>query len=298
MMQKTGKPKKRNWNKIGAGYAFLSPNIIGFFVFTLLPVAASFCLAFVSWDLLTKPKFIGFDNFIRLAQDRTFWNCMYNTFYFMIGIPINMAVSLALAILVNRKLKGITIFRTIYFLPVVSSMVAVAMIWRWIYNPDFGLLNSFLSLFIKNPPQWLISTVWAKPALVILGTWQSVGYNMLLYLAALQSIPQDLYEAASIDGANKWQQFWAVTWPMLSFVNFFIVIMGVIGTFQSFGTVYVMTQGGPAESTKTIVYYIFNNAFEWFQMGYASAIAWVLFAMMFVFTLIQWRMSNKAGKDW
>ena len=177
-------------------------------------------------------------------------------------------------------------------------MVAVAMIWKWIYNGDFGLLNSLLSTFIKNPPNWLNSIIWSKPALVIMGTWQSVGYNMLLYLAALQSIPQDLYEAASIDGANKWQQFWAVTWPMLSFVNFFIVIMGVIGTFQSFGVQFVMTGGGPANSTKTIVYYIYNNAFEWFQMGYASAIAWVLFAMMFGFTLLQWQLSKKSGKEW
>lgn len=297
-MEKVRPKKKKSWKKYIAGYAFLGPNIVGFMVFTLLPVIASLCLAFVSWDILTPPKFVGLENFIRIMHDRTFWNCMYNTFYFMLGIPLNMAGSLLLAMLINRKLKGITIFRTIYFLPVISSMVAVALIWRWIYNPDFGLLNSFLAIFFKNPPQWLNSTTWAKPALVILGTWQGVGYNMLLYLAGLQSVPQDLYEAASIDGANKWQQFWAITWPMLYFVNFFIVIMGVIGTFQSFGTVYVMTGGGPAESTKTIVYYIFNNAFEWFQMGYASAIAWILFGLMFIFTLIQWKLSNSAGRDW
>lgn len=292
------KRKKSNWDKYVAGYGFLGANIVGFMMFTLLPVFASLCLAFVSWDILTPPKFVGFENFMILMKDHTFWKSLYNTFYFMIGIPLNMACSLLLAILVNRKLKGITIFRTIYFLPVVSSMVAIAMVWKWIYNADFGLLNSFLSHFISNPPAWLNSTVWSKPALVIMGTWQSMGYNMLLYLAALQSIPQDLYEAASIDGANKWQQFWAVTWPMLSFVNFFIVIMGVIGTFQSFGTQFVMTQGGPADSTKTIVYYIYNNAFEWFKMGYASAIAWVLFAMMFGFTLIQWRLSKKTGSNW
>lgn len=292
------KRKKKALDKYIAGYGFLGPNIIGFMIFTLLPVAASLCLAFVSWDILTPPKFVGFKNFIDLMYDRTFWKSMYNTFYFMVGIPLNMAFSLAMAILVNRKLKGITIFRTIYFLPVVSSMVAIAMIWKWIYNADFGLLNSVLSHFMANPPQWLNSTTWAKPALVVMGTWQGLGYNMLLYLAALQSIPQDLYEAASIDGANKWQQFWAVTWPMLSFVNFFIVIMGVIGTFQVFGSVFVMTGGGPADSTKTIVYYIYNNAFEWFQMGYASAIAWVLFAMMFGFTLLQWELSKRSEKGW
>jgi len=214
----------------------------------------------------------------------------------MLGIPLSMAFSLFLAILVNQKLKGITIFRTIFFLPVISSMVAIALVWRWIYNPDFGLLNSFLRYFLKQQPQWLSSTLWAKPALMFMGIWNGAGYSMLLYLAALQSIPEDLYEAARIDGASAWQQFRKITWPMLSFVNFFVIVMGVIGGFQAFGVQYVMTGGGPAGSTTTVVYYVYNNAFQWFKMGYASSIAWVLFIFIFGFTLLQWKYGKKAGE--
>lgn len=281
------------------GYAFLAPNMLGFLAFTLIPITVSFGLAFVNWDILTPAKFAGLTNFTRLLKDRDFWYYLYNTFFFMLAIPIGMAVSLAMAITLNQKLKGIVFFRTIYFIPVISSMIACALVWRWIYNPDFGMLNVFLSwMGVKNPPQWLASTFWAKPALIIMGVWQHAGYTMLLYLAALQGIPNELYEAANIDGATKWQQFCHITWPMLSFVNFFIVIMGVIGGFQAFGVQYVMTKGGPAGSTTTIVYYIYNNAFQWFKMGYASAIAWVLFAIMFGFTLLQWKLGKQAGKNY
>jgi len=276
------------------GYGFLLPNIIGFLVFTIIPVGVSFLLAFVDWDTLTPPKFVGLANFINLINDRDFWYYLLNTFYFMLGIPLGMAASLAMAMLLNQKLKGIVVFRTIYFLPVISSMVAIALIWRWIYNPDFGLLNAFLrEIGVRNPPQWLTSTFWAKPALIFMGLW-GAGYGMLLYLAALQGIPEDLYEAARIDGATKWQQFVHITFPMLSFVNFFMIIMAIIGGFQAFGQQYVMTAGGPAGSTTTIVYYIYNNAFQWFKMGYASAIAWVLFGMMFVFTLLNWKLGQQS----
>lgn len=288
--------KRKKLQDILPGYLFLTPNLVGFLIFTLIPVGASFILAFVEWDIIRPAKFVGLNNFITLFKDERFWYYLYNTVYFMFGIPLGMAVSLGLAILINQKLKGIIIFRTIYFLPVVSSMVAVSLLWRWIYNYDFGLLNNFLRIFIINPPDWLGSTTWAKPALIIMGVWNGAGYNMLLYLAALQSIPEELYEAARIDGATAWQQFKKITWPMLSFVNFFIVVMGVIGGFQAFGVQYVMTGGGPAGSTTTIVYYIFNNAFVWFKMGYASSIAWVLFGLIFVFTLLQWKMGKRAGE--
>jgi len=276
------------------GYAFLLPNILGFLIFTSLPVLASFALAFCQWDIITDIKFVGLKNFITLIQDKLFWKYFYNTLFFMMGIPIGMAVSLILALLMNHALRGIIIYRTIYFMPVVSSMVAVALLWRWIYNPDFGLLNSFLRMIgLKNPPQWLASTVWAKPAIMIMWIWKGAGYNMLLYLAALQGIPQQLYEAASIDGANAWQRFWHITFPMLAPTNFFIVVMGIIGGFQAFGEIYVMTGGGPAGSTTTIVYYIYNNAFQWFKMGYASSIAWFLFIIMFVVTLLQWKYAGQ-----
>ncbi len=276
------------------GYAFLAPNITGFLIFTLFPVLASLLLAFSKWDILTPIKFVGIKNFVTLITDSLFWKYFFNTLFFMLGIPIGMAVSLILALLVNQKLKGMVIFRTIYFLPVISSMVAIALLWRWIYNPDFGLLNSFLRMIgIKNPPQWLSSTAWAKPAIMIMWIWKGAGYNMLLYLAGLQGIPPQLYEAAEIDGANGWQKFWNITWPMLGPTNFFIVIMGVIGGFQAFGEIYVMTGGGPAGATTTIVYYIYNNAFQWFKMGYASAISWFLFLLIFTVTLFQWKYAGQ-----
>jgi len=287
---------RKNWQDIIAGYTFILPNFTGFLVFTSIPVIASLVLAFLSWDILTPAKFVGFNNFITLFKDKDFWYYLYNTVFFMLGIPLSMAFSLFLAILVNQKLKGITIFRTIFFLPVISSMVAIALVWRWIYNPDFGLLNSFLRYFLKQQPQWLSSTLWAKPALMFMGIWNGAGYSMLLYLEALQSIPEDLYEAARIDGASAWQQFRKITWPMLSFVNFFVIVMGVIGGFQAFGVQYVMTGGGPAGSTTTVVYYVYNNAFQWFKMGYASSIAWVLFIFIFGFTLLQWKYGKKAGE--
>lgn len=275
-------------------YTFLGPNILGFLTFTLLPVFASLILAFTEYDILTKPKFVGLANFINLVQDPLFWKYFLNTIFFMLGIPVGMAVSLILALLMNSKIKGIVVFRTVYFLPVVSSMIAVALLWRWIYNPDFGLLNSFLKwIGIVNPPQWLSSKVWAKPAIMIMWIWKGAGYNMLLYLAALQGIPQQLYEAADIDGASPWQRFWNITLPMLGPTNFFIVIMGIIGGFQTFGEIFVMTGGGPAGSTTTIVYYIYNNAFQWFKMGYASSIAWFLFIIIFIATLVQWKYAGQ-----
>lgn len=277
-----------------AGYSFLAPNIIGFLIFTFLPVFASLLLAFAKWDILTKPEFVGFQNFINLVQDKFFWQYFLNTLFFMLSIPLSMAVSLILALLMNNPIKGVVWFRTIYFLPVVSSMIAVALLWRWIYNPDFGLLNSFLKdIGFRNPPQWLSSTTWSKPAIMIMWIWKGAGYNMLLYLAALQGVPQQLYEAASIDGASSWQQFWNITFPMLSPTNFFIIIMSVIGGFQAFGEMYIMTGGGPAGSTTTIVYYIYNNAFQWFKMGYASAIAWFLFIIIFIVTLLQWKYAGQ-----
>lgn len=276
------------------GMAFLAPNITGFLVFTLIPVFASFMLAFCQWDIINPAKFVGLGNFLQLLVDKDFWRYFYNTLFFMLGIPLGMAASLGLALLISKPLRGVTFFRTVFFLPVVCSMVAVALLWRWIYNPDFGLLNSFLkALGVTNPPQWLSSTFWAKPAIMLMGVWQGAGYNMLLYLAALQGIPRTYYEAAEIDGASKTQQFFHITWPLLGPTNFFMVIMGVIGGFQTFGQIFVMTQGGPAGSTTTIVYYIYNNAFQWFKMGYASAIAWFLFLMMFLVTVLQWRYAGE-----
>ncbi|MBU3759081.1 MAG: sugar ABC transporter permease [Candidatus Omnitrophica bacterium] len=277
------------------------PNLLGFLLFTSIPVAASMALSFLDWDLLSAPRFVGLDNFITLFKDPFFWQYSWNTVYLMLAIPLSMAGSLILAIGMNQKLKGIVFFRTVYFLPTLCAGVAIYMLWRLIYNPEFGILNTFIAKtgeFLHIPlkgPYWLTDEKWAKPALIIMSVWQSVGgYNMILYLAALQGVPRDLYDAAEVDGANAWQKFWAVTWPQISPATFFIAIMSIIGGFQAgFDPAYIMTGGGPNGSTTTIIYYIYNNAFEWHKMGYAAAIAWVLFVIVFIFTVLQWRFFGK-----
>ncbi len=285
---------------------FLLPNFSGFLLFTLGPTIASLLLSFTKWDLLTPPQWVGIKNFVTLLgfhrtpdgwrpNDFYFWYAFWNTIFYMFFIPIQMGLSLLMALLFNRKVKGVVIFRTIYFLPTVCSGVAIAILWRWLYNPDFGLINYLLSKIGIQGPQWLASTKWAKPAIAIMGIWAGLGgYNTVLYLAALQGVPRDLYEAAMVDGANPWQRFRYVTWPTLSPTTFFIFIMSVIGGFQGgFMQAYLMTGGGPAFSTTTINYYIYNNAYVWFKMGYASAIAWILFIFVFAVTLINWRFGGR-----
>ena len=305
---------KSNQKESLAAYLFLLPNFLGFLIFTSLPVLASFVLAFLKWDMISPDaaiKFVGLANFVKLlgfhveggvlrANDPFFWKYLYNTLFLMLGIPLGIMGSLVLALAMNQKIKGIVIFRTIYFLPTICQGVAIALLWKWIYNYDFGLLNSFIrgmgDLLHLNLEglNWL-SQRWAKPSFILMGFWTYVGgFNMILYLAALQNISKDLYEAADIDGASGWQKFWAVTWPMLSPTTFFIFVMGVIGGFQGgFDAAYIMTGGGPAGSTTTLSFYIFNNAYRWFKMGYAASIAWVLFALVFVVTLFNWKFGGK-----
>jgi len=237
-----------------------------------------------------------------VPNDPDFWKYLGNTLFLMMGVPIGMALSLMLALLMNQKLRGILVFRTVYFLPSVTTGVALYMLWRWIYNPDFGLLNTailtitkFLGIHIKEMPQWLASVKLAKPAIMLMSIWTSMGGpTMIIYLAGLQNIPPQLYEAADIDGASRWQKFWNITWPMLSPTTFFLFVLGMIGGFQGgFEAAYVMTRGGPAGSTTTISYYIYNNAFVWFHMGYAAAVAWVLFVLVFIVTMFNWNFGGK-----
>jgi len=303
------KPRtKRKIREAASSYAFLMPNFLGFLLFTSGPVIFSLFLAFTKWDLLTDSslKWVGLENFVRLlwfhyeagapvANDPYFWKYVGNTFFIMLGIPVGMAGSLALAIAMNQRLKGIVFFRTVYFLPTISMGVAIYMLWRWIYNEDFGLINSLLAMIGVDGPGWLTSTAWAKPALMIMNLWGTVGgYNMILYLAGLQGISPELYEAASIDGASPWQKFRSITWPMLGPTTFFIFVMSMIGGFQSgFEAAYIMTNGGPAGATTTISYYIWQNAYNWFKMGYAASIAWVLFIMVFSVTIFNWKVGGK-----
>ena len=302
-------PKRPRWLRDAAiGYGFLVPNIIGFMLFTFFPIFGSLALAFFGWDLIGCPKWVGLSNFVELlgfhytdsgslvANDPKFWKYLWNTVYLMAGIPLGMAGSLALAVALNQKLRGTIFLRTIYFLPSMCIPVAVFMMWRWIYHPEFGLLNWFLSLFSIEGPRWLLSPVWAKPALILTGFWVGVGgYNMILYLAALQNIPNSYYEAAKIDGASFWQQFCKITLPLVTPTTFFILIISIISGFQGgFEAAYMMTGGGPIGSTKTIIYYIYDNAFgDYYRMGYAAAISWILFVLIMGFTIFNWKFGGK-----
>lgn len=297
------KPQLKDKTKeIIAAYAFLTPNLIGFLVFTSIPVAVSLALSFVKWDLFSSPEFVGLDNFIKLFQDKYFWQYCWNTVYLMAGIPLSMAGSLLLAIALNQKLKGMVFFRTVYFLPTICSGVAIFMLWRLMYNPDFGVFNAMINQFGQSiglqlqGPNWLTDEAWAKPAFIIMSVWQLIGgFNMILYLAALQGVPRNLYDAAEVDGANGWQKFWAVTWPQISPTTFFIAVMSLIGGFQAgFEQAYMMTGGGPNGSTTTLILFIYNNAFVWHNMGYAAAIAWVLFVIIFIITILKWYFFGKA----
>ena len=371
-----------------AAYGFLLPNFIGFLAFTSLPVIVSLIMSFTHWNIFKAPTWVGLENFSSLLwyhreegqlvpNDPFFWQYVGNTIYLLVGIPIGMAGSLITALMMNQKIKGIVIFRTLYFLPAVCSGVAVLILWKYLYNKDIGLINkSLISMgsyiydhkilalgftavcaavfslavigvmaslvallqwlsekvkipwaeglfrivmivigaatfiiigvygrniyaavngFMITPPDWLGTYKWAKPSLIIMGLWGSLGgYNMILYLAALQGVPRSMYEAAEIDGASTWAKFWAVTWPMISPTTFFILVMSIIGGFQGgFMTANVMTGGGPAGSTTTVEYYLYQTAFEKFNMGYASSIAWFMFAIILILTLFTWKLGGK-----
>lgn len=274
---------------------FLLPNFLGFLTFIFLPVIISFALSFTSWDLLGSIEWIGLNNYSELISDQIFHKVFWNTIYYTVGtVPLGIIISLFLAIALNQKIKGIKFFRAVYFLPVISSMVAVAVVWQWVYNPEFGILNYILSFIGINGPNWLSSTIWSMPAVIITSIWKGLGFNMLLFLAGLQGIPETYYEAAKIDGANWWRKFRNITLPLLSSTMFFVIIMSIINSFQVFDQIYIMTEGGPARSTSVIVHYLYQNAFEYFRMGYASAIGYVLFFLVFIITMIQLRKS----KNW
>ena len=294
------------------GYLFLLPNFTGFLLFVFLPVIASLLLSFCKWHIFNDPgpQFVGIGNFVRLIRNPEFRYYTYNTVFLMLGIPIGMALSLALALLLNKGIRAIRLYRMVYFLPTVSAGVALLVLWLWIYNPNYGLMNYTLAKVGIKGPNWLAGGTklqfladwfgidpmcyWSKIALMLMGLWTGAGgYNMILYLAGLQGINPELYEAADVDGANAWQKFRHITWPMLSPTTFFIFI-SLIGGFQGgFQAAYVMTQGGPQGSTTTISFYIFRELYQNHHSGYASSIAWFLFAVVFTLTLISWRFGGR-----
>ncbi len=376
--------------------AFLGPNLTGFLIFTSLPVLFSFGLAFFQWDTFSPAEFIGFDNFIRLLSEPKLWFYFYNTLFLMLGMPLSIGGSLFLAVVLSQKLRGIIIYRTVFYLPTVTNGVALFLLWKWLYNPKYGLINTVLLPIISWPyfstlsrilmialtglvlrglirkvrsefpsnggetrslvisslllcttssltlywiasglshygdpiawisgrftilsgltsiddlPNWLSSSVdlgwlsalgldqaayWAKTAIILMGVWASMGGgNMILYLAALANVPEELYEASDIDGASKWQQFWNITWPMIAPTTFFICVMSIIGGLQGgFEIAYLMTNGGPGkdgDNTVTLGYYIYRSAFENLEFGYAAAVAWFMFVIIFAITLLNWR---------
>jgi multiple sugar transport system permease protein len=275
-------------------YAFIALPMLGFLLFAAGPMIASLYLAFTHYEVLTPPSWVGLDNFARLfTKDFFIGKTMWNTMYYFIGIPLGMIMSLLLALALNQKLRFQNFFRTVYFLPSVCSLVALALLWKWIYNSDYGLINTYLlQLGIADPPRWLDHPGWVKPSLILMGIWGGLGYNMVLFLAALQGVPKHLYEAAELDGANPWQTFWNVTFPMISPTTFFVATMAVIGGFQNFDQIFIMTRGGPEFSSATYMTYLYQNAFQYFKMGYASAMAWVLAAIIMVITWLQFRLSK------
>ena len=278
-----------------AGYLFLLPNILGFLIFSSIPVMVTLSISLLDWDLIRPPRFVGIDNYVKLlTADATFTRVLVNTAYYVVGtVPAGVILSLLLALAMNANVRGISFFRAAFFIPVISASVAVAMMWRWIFNTDYGLLNLwFTSVGLPRIP-WLSSTAWAMPALIIMAVWKNLGFNMIIFLAGLQGIPAQLYEAAAIDGATGWHRFRYITLPMLAPTTFFVLIISVIGSFQVFDLAFVLTKGGPGEATNTMVMYIYNQAFQFFHMGYAAAIAWVLFAIIFVITLAQTQLQKR-----
>ncbi|MGM0161789.1 carbohydrate ABC transporter permease [Enterococcus sp. DIV1059_2] len=296
-MEITSKSKAANKLKrknMLTALSFIAPNFIGFFLFTLVPVVFSLILAFMEWDSFSSPEFVGMKNFSKMLGDDTFWISLKNTFLYTIGVvPLTLICSLGLAILLNKKVRGMKFFRTAFFFPYVTSLVAIAVVWNMLFHPTMGPINQFLKFFIENPPGWTSSSDWALTAIIIVSVWRGMGYYMILYLAGLQSVPKELYEAASIDGANKWQQFRNVTLPSLRPTTFFVSIMLVINCFKIFDLVQVMTAGGPGRATNVLVYQIYNEAFVKFNFGYASAIAMVLFVIVLGITVIQFKWNQR-----
>lgn len=280
-----------------AGWLFILPLLIGISIFTYAAVLYSAQISLTRWDLLTPPKFVGLENYANILTDQDFRDCFLNTLFFVAAmVPLGIVCSMGMAIALNRPLRGLAFFRSAFYLPTVTSTIAVAMVWLWILNPDQGVLNSLLRMLgVANPPRWLESVLWAKPALVILRLWQASGYYMLMYLAGLQGIPAELYEAAELDGASTWGKVRHITVPLLSNTTFFVSTLLTIEAFNIFEAIYVMTKGGPGGSTNTLLYYIYTRAFKSSppRMGYAAAMAWVLFLILFVVTLLQFSTRRK-----
>jgi multiple sugar transport system permease protein len=287
-LRETLRQIRKNWT----AYLFLAPGLIHFAIFTVFAVSFAFYISFHEWNIIKPDKpFVGLENYVRLFDDPRFLRAVTNTFTFMVGIPLGLASGLSVALLLNTKVRGQAIYRTLFYIPVVTPLVVSSIIWKWVYQGDYGLLNYYLLKFgiIEHKITWLADPNLALPALILMMIWGGTGGTMVIYLAGLQSIPEEMYDAAKVDGANALQRLLYVTIPLLRPTTFFLLITSVIGTFQIFTEVYIMTNGGPLNRTTTIGYYLYINAFRELEMGYATAMAFVLFAMIFIFTLLQWK---------
>jgi multiple sugar transport system permease protein len=269
--------------------AFLAPNALGFLAFTLGPIAASLVLSFFAWPLVSSPTFTGLDNYATLlTRDQAFHQVILNTLYYVfVYVPLNLVVSLGLAVWLSDRVRGANLFRVLFFLPVVTPLVANALVWTLLYQPRDGILDRLLQAVHLPGPNWLGSFAWAMPSIILMSVWAGFGYNLLVFAAGLRAIPRDLYDAAAVDGATRWQQFWRLTLPLLTPSLFFALVLTLISSFQVFTQPYLLTGGGPADVTTTLVLSLFDNAFQFYRMGYASAIAWILFLLVMLVTAVQ-----------
>lgn len=277
------------------GFLYIAPLILGIAAFQLFPIFVSIYMSFTQWDGIAPPEFVGVGNYTEMfTGDPLFIETLRNTIVFtLLAIPLTTVLGFLLALLCNRKLRGISLLRAAYFAPYITNVVAIGYIWYWIYNPERGLINGLLSGIGIDGPAWLSSSTWALPAVVIVSVWQGAGYPMVIFLAGLQAIPKDLYEAAEIDGASWWNQVRRITLPLLTPSLFFVLVTQFITSFQVFGVIYIMTQGGPGHSTSVYIYYLYQTAFSFGKLGYASAMAWVLFVILAIVTYVQWRMQKR-----
>lgn len=277
-----------------SGWFFISPWLLGFLLFTLMPFVASFYLSFCRYDILSAPEWIGLDNYIELfTADPLFWKSLYNTFFYaLFAIPLGIVAGVIMAMLLNLEIRGVSVYRTLFFIPSIVPLVASSILWIWLFNPQIGLINAMLGWVGITGPTWLSSTAWSKPALILMSVW-AVGGSMVIYLAGLKNIPVELYEASVIDGAGIWHRTRHITLPLLTPVIFFNLMMGMIGAFQYFTQAYIMTMGGPEDSTLFYGLYLFQRSWAYLDMGYASAMAWILFVIILVFSLLVFKSHKK-----
>ena len=284
------------------GMGFILPSLLGFLIFTFIRVVISLCLSFTSWNFMEGIegiKFNGLANYIRLFSDEWFLNSYKNNIIFTaVTVPVLIALGLVMATIINKYIYGGGVVRTMIFIPYIASVVAVCTVWMVLLQPSYGPVNEFFrSIGIANPPGWLADFKWSLPSIMIIYVWQQVGYYSIVFLAGLKGLPEDVYEAAKVDGASSIRQFFSLTVPLISPTTFFLTIMGIIGSFKVFDQISVLTQGGPGSSSSVMAYYVYRTAFDYFEMGYANTLAWALFVLVFIVTLVQWKMQAKFSNE-